>query len=220
MGSEEMEGIDLFSGLSAREKEQFGPACNRLMAQCFVLKRNERTKADYYFITRRKDVFSQYLGILGYSLEINEAYGVVQLVNREGTNHLNLKLIESIVLLILRILYDEKKRELSLTDVVVNVGDIQEKFLSMHLRDKQIDKVDLMNALRICKRYNLIDTLDRNMAEEESRILIYDSILMAIRVDDIRQSAAMMEKYRQRKRGAAAVEGGVTDERAQSPEAD
>ncbi len=138
----------------------------------------------------------EYLGVLGLSLEISEQYGVVQLASREGLGHANLKLADSIILLILRILYDEKKRELSLTDVVVNVGDIQEKYLSMKVRDKQIDKTTMNNALRTLKRYNLVNLLDRDMTQEDGRILIYDSILMAVRVEDIQKVSELIDKYR------------------------
>ncbi len=34
----------------------------------------------------------------------------------------------------------------------------------------------------------MIETLDKDLTNEESRILIYDSILLAVRVDDIRQT--------------------------------
>ena len=105
------------------------------MSICFICKQNEDTKSDYYFIQRQKHVFLRYLDVLGYTLEINEEYGVIQLVNRENYNHVHLKLYDSIILLILRILYDEKKRELSLTDVVINIGDIQEKYLSLKIRE-------------------------------------------------------------------------------------
>ena len=68
------------------------------------------------------------MGLFGYRLEINEEYGVIQLTNMSGTNRYNLKLYESIILLILRILFDEKKRELSVSDeVIVNLGDIQDR---------------------------------------------------------------------------------------------
>ena len=67
--------------------------------------------------------------MLGYRLEMNDEYGVVQLTNALNTNRQNLKLYESVILLILRILFDEKKRELSVSDeVIVNLGDIQDKF--------------------------------------------------------------------------------------------
>lgn len=188
--------MDLFDGMLQKDVDEFKRVCNKLMGICFIVKKNEQTKKDYYFILRQRKVFEQYLSVLDYDLEINEEYGVIQLVNRENYNHAHLKLNDSIVLLILRILYDEKKRELSVSDVVVNVGDIQERFLSLKIRDKQMDKTALNNSLRVLRRYNLIELLDRNLTEEDARILIYDSILMAVRVDDIRRVSDMIDKYR------------------------
>lgn len=188
--------MDLFEGMLQKDRDEFRRVCNKLMSRCFIVRKNEATRGDFYFILRMKDVFSRYLDVLGYTLEINEEYGVIQLVNRENYNHLQLRLNDSIILLILRILYDEKKRELSLTDVVVNLGDIQEKYLSLKIREKQIDKTTMNNALRLFKRYNLIEILDRDLMQEESRIIIYDSILMAIRVEDIKKTADMVALYR------------------------
>jgi len=198
--------MDLFEGMLQKDKDEFRRVCNKLMSTCFVVKRNEAMKADYYFILRMRDVFEHYLGILGYTLEINEDYGVIQMVNRENYNHLHLKLYDSIILLLLRILYDEKKRELSLTDVVVNLGEIQDKYLSLKIREKQIDKTTMGNALRLFKRYNLIEILDRDLFQEEARIIIYDSILMAVRVEDIRRVNELIGQYRKGKNEPAMAE--------------
>lgn len=191
--------MDLFEGMLQKDKDEFRRVCNKLMSICFICKRNEGTKSDYYFILRFKDMFLRYLDVLGYSLEINEEYGVIQMINRENYNHLNLRLNDSIILLILRILYDEKKRELSLTDVVINLGDIQEKYLSLKIREKQIDKTTMSNALRLFRRFNLIELLDRELMQEDARIVIYDSILMAVRVEDIKRVNEMLALYRKGK---------------------
>ena len=144
-----------------------------------------------------KEKFSEYLSLLGYRLEINEEYGVVQLTNPQNYNRYNLKLYESVILLILRILYDEKKRELSVSDeVIINVGDIHDKFLSLKIRDKMIDKTTLRNALSVFRRFQIIETLDKDLGKEDSRIIIFDSILMAIRVEDIKQAYDKLENYR------------------------
>ena len=188
--------MELFEGMLQKDKDEFRRVCNKLMSTCFICKQNADTKSEYYFILRQRQVFERYLDVLGYTLEINEEYGVVQLVNRENYNHAHLKLYESIILLILRILYDEKKRELSLSDVVINVGDIQEKYLSLKIRDKQIDKTTMNNALRLFKRYNLVALLDKDLFQEDSRIVIYDSILMAVRVEDIKRVSDMIALYR------------------------
>ncbi len=188
--------MELFEGMFQKDRDEFRRVCNKLMSSCFIVKQNAATKSDYYFIMRHREVFERYLDVLGYVLEINEEYGVVQIVNRENYNHVRLKLNESIILLILRILYDEKKRELSLTDVLVNIGDIQEKYLSMKIRSKQIDKTTMGNALQLLKRYNIIELLDNDLKQEDARIIIYDSILMAVRVDDIKKVNDLMERYR------------------------
>lgn len=188
--------MDLFEGMLQKDRDEFRRVCNKLMSMCFICKQNADTKSEYYFILRQKAVFERYLGILGYVLENNEEYGVVQLVNRENYNHVHLKLNESIILLILRILYDEKKRELSLSDVVVNIGDIQEKYMSLKIREKQIDKTTMNNGLRLLKRYNLVGLLDKDLTQEDSRIVIYDSILMAVRAEDIKRVSDMLALYR------------------------
>lgn len=188
--------MELFEGMLQKDREEFRRVCNKLMSICFICKQNEDTKSDYYFILRQKPVFLKYLDVLGYTLEINEEYGVIQLINRENYNHVHLKLYDSIILLILRILYDEKKRELSLTDVVINIGDIQEKYLSLKIREKQIDKTTMGNALRMFRRYNLIALLDKDLVQEDSRIVIFDSILMAVRVEDIKKVSDLIALYR------------------------
>ena len=204
--------MELLEGMLQKDKDEFRRIMNRLISACSICKKNPAARSDFYFILKYKEIFRQYLDVLGYRLEINEEYGVIQLTSPSNYNHLNLKLFESIILLILRILYDEKKRELSASDeVIVNLGDIQDKFLSLQIRDKLIDRMTMRNALSLFHRFQLIETLDKNLGNEESRILIYDSILMAVRVEDIRTAYEKLELYRK---------GKNTDEETDEDEAD
>ena len=204
--------MELLEGMLQREKDEFKRICNRLLSVCFLCRNNVTNKSDYYFALKFKDKFADYLGILGYRLDINEEYGVIQLVNLQNYNRLNLKLYESVILLILRILFDEKKRELSASDeVIVNLGDVHDKYLSLKIRDKMLDKTTLRNALSLFRRFQLIDPLDKDLNNEESRILIYDSILMAVRVEDIKQAYDKLEIYRK---------GTKSDEEADEDEVD
>ena len=155
---------------------------------------------------------TEYLSVLGYRLEINEDYGVIQLTNPQNYNRLNLKLFESIILLILRVLFDEKKRELSAADeVIINLGDIHERFLSLKIREKMIDKTTMRNALSLFRRFQLIEILDKNLENEDSRILIFDSILMAVRVEDIKQAYEKLEIYRKGVKTDEDIEEDETD---------
>lgn len=204
--------MDLLNGMLQRDKDQFVRICNKLLSTCFLCKGNITSRSDYYFVLKHKPEITEYLSVLGYRLEINEEYGVVQLTNPQNYNRLNLKLYESVILLILRVLFDEKKRELSAADeVIVNLGDIHEKFLSLKIRDKLIDKTTMRNALSLFRRFQLIEILDKNLENEDSRILIFDSILMAVRVEDIKQAYEKLEIYRK---------GAKSDEDIEESEAD
>ena len=204
--------MDFLEGMLQKDKDEFVRICNRLLGSCFVCKRNETSRRDYYFITQHREKFSQYLSVLGYRLEINEEYGVVQLTNPQNYNRYNMKLFESIILLILRILYDEKKRELSVSDeVIINMGDIHEKFLTLKIRDKMMDKTTLRNAISTMRRFQLVEVLDKELSNQDSRLIIYDSILMAVRVEEIRQAYEKLENYKK---------GGKINEETDESEAD
>lgn len=192
--------MNLLEGMLQKDQDEFRRISNKLINVCFVCKQNQSAKSDYYFILKYREKFENLLGTLGYRIEINEEYGVIQLTNAMNMNRQNLKLYDSIILLILRILFDEKKRELSVSDeVIVTLGDIQDKYLSLKIRDKMIDKTTMGNALRLLRRYQLIELLDSDLRNEESRILIYNSILMAVRVEDIKHVYEKIESYRRGK---------------------
>ncbi len=204
--------MELLDGMLQKDKDEFKRIGNRLLSTCFICKGNQSSRSEYYFVLKYRDKYRDFMDVLGYRLEINEEYGVIQLTNPQNYNRLNLKLYESIILLILRILYDEKKRELSAAnEVIVNLGDLQDKYISLKIREKMIDKTTMRNALNLFRRFSLIETLDRDLSNEESRILIYDSILMAVRVEDIRKAYEKLEQYRK---------GKATDEETDTNEAD
>lgn len=204
--------LELFAGMLQKDRDEFKRICNRLLSACFICRRNENAKSDYYFILKHEKIFQQYLSVLGYHLEINEEYGVIQLVNTQDFNRLTLRLYDSIILCLLRILYDEKKRELSLIDeVIVTVGDIQDRYMALKIRDKLIDRATMHNALYLFKRLQIIELLDRDLTREDARLVIYDSILMAVRVEDIKQVHEKIKIYRK---------GGATDETSDPDEID
>lgn len=195
-----------------KDRDEFKRVCNRLLGHCFLCRGNITNRSDYYFVLKYRTEFQKYLSVLGFRLEINEESGVIQLTNPQNYNRLNLKLYESIILLILRILYDEKKRELSVSDeAIINLGDIQDKFMSLQIREKMIDKATMRNALQMFRRFQLIETLDKDLGNEESRVLIYDSIMMAVRVEDINQAYAKLELYRKGQKSDEEIGESETD---------
>lgn len=169
------------------QKEKFKVAANKLLNNCFIIKKKEDTRNDYIFIIQNKELFIEYFDLLGYKVEINDMQGVVTLTNINGLGRLRLKKIESIILLILRLLYIEKRKELSLNeDVVVLSDEIHQKYNMLKIDAKSnLDKTLLRDTTRLFKRFNIISNLDSDVTMSDARIKIYPSVLFAVPNDNL-----------------------------------
>ncbi|ADL50602.1 hypothetical protein Clocel_0832 [Clostridium cellulovorans 743B] len=169
------------------QKDKFRVAANKLLNNCFIIKKKEDTRNDYIFIIQNKELFIEYFDLLGYKIEINDMQGVVALISTYGTGRLRFKKVESIILLILRLLYIEKCKELSLNeDVVVLVDEIHQKYNMLKIEAKlNLDKTILRDTIRLLKRYNIISNLDSDVTMSDARIKIYPSVLFAVSNDNL-----------------------------------
>ena len=167
---------------SAAQKEKFRAASNKLLNQCFLLRKREDTKKEYVFVRQNRELFIPFFDLLGYDLKINEDQGVIGIVNQFGTGRLALGKYESIFLLILRILYVEKRKELGTftEEVTVLMEEIREKYVMLKIKAKpMLDKGNERHMASLFRRYNLIRNLDNDVSRPDARIIIYPSILMA-----------------------------------------
>lgn len=172
-----MEFIDVLENVP---KDKFKSAANKLLNECFILKKNKDTSSDYNFILNYRDQFMSLFEILGYELVIQEETGVIGINNPAGTGRIHLKKIESIILLILRLLYIEERKKVSQTeDVIVLIDQVFDKYNMLKMKNK-LDKTMLRNSMSVLKRYHLIQNLDSDMANPDTRIIIYPSILFAV----------------------------------------
>ena len=172
-----MEVQNLFDKVS---KEKFGSVANRLLGECFILKKHKDTVGDYNYVINHKEAYQEFFGYLGFELIIDEANGVVGLNNPSGVGRIQLKKFESVLLLILRLLYLEKRKQLSQTsDVIIIADEIYEKYelLKMNAR---IERTSMKNAMGMFQRYRLINKLDYDMSNPSTRIIIYPSIMFAV----------------------------------------
>lgn len=191
------------------QKEKFRIAANKLLNSCFVIKKKDDTRNDYNFIIQNKALFVEYFDLLGYKLDINENHGVVAVSNVFGTGRLRLKKIESILLLILRLLYIEKRKELSLTDdIVILAEEIHQKYNMLKIEAKaSLDKTTLRETLRMFKRYNILLIIDRDVTMSDARIKIYPSVMFAVPNENLNNVYnAINEKLSQYAMGGESVD--------------
>ena len=182
---------------SAAQKDRFRVAANKPLNQCFLLRKREDTKKEYVFVRQNRELFFPFFDLLGYDLKINEDQGVIGIVNQFGTGRLPLGKYESVFLLILRILYVEKRRELGTfsEEVTALMEEIREKYAMLKIKAKpMLDKGTERHMISLFRKYNLIQNLDSDVSQPDARIVIYPSIIMAVDVEDINAYYAMTEQ--------------------------
>ena len=176
------ESLELI-GSTTTQKEKFSKAANNLLNHCFILKKKDDTRQDYIYIKDNKEQFSLVFDLLGYDIRIDEDMGLISIFNRNGTGRLQFTKFESIMFLILKLLYLEKRNDLSTNgdNVTVTIQDIRDKYNVLKIKNKQkLDKNSERQIFALFKRYNLIRNLTSDITQGDTRIEIYPSIMIAI----------------------------------------
>lgn len=153
---------------------------NYLLNNCFIIGNIDATREKYFYVINHEDMFRDVFRPLGYTIVVHRNLKVVQLVNSHGIGKLELKKYESIMLLILRLLYIQKRESLSTNEemVSVSVEEIQNEYIKLNL-PKKFDKNLLENSLGNIKKYNLAMPIDK-LGEINAKIQVYPSVMLAL----------------------------------------
>lgn len=176
--------LDSYERLTNVQKATFKDIVNKLLASTFLARDKKDNKDNYYFVVSYKEVFDEFFAILGYEVKLDQGVGSIMLKSDQNTGFLKLRRDETIILLILRILYHERLKETSLNEnVVITVLDIHEKYNFLEIK-KRINKTDLVSALRLFRRFNLIETIG-DITMSNTKVVIMPTILYAINTEEI-----------------------------------
>ena len=175
--------LDSYERLTNVQKATFKDIANKLLASTFLARDKKDNKDNYYFVVSYKEVFDEFFAILGYEVILDQGVGSIMLKSDQNTGFLKLRRDETIILLILRILYHERLKETSLNEnVVITVLDIHEKYNFLEIK-KRINKTDLVSALRLFRRFNLIETIG-DITMSNTKVVIMPTILYAINTEE------------------------------------
>lgn len=103
---------------------------NYLLNNCFLMGTVDTTREKYYYVINHEESFRQIFLPIGYTLVVHRNLRVIQLINNHGSGRVILKKYESIILLILRLLYVEKRESLSTSEDMV-FATVEEKKMNM-----------------------------------------------------------------------------------------
>ena len=153
---------------------------NYLLNNCFLMGTVDTTREKYYYVINHEESFRQIFLPIGYTLVIQRNLRVVQLINNHGSGRIALRKYESIILLIFRLLYVEKRESLSTNEdrIYATVEEIKNEYEKLNL-PRKFDRAFLEDSIRNIKRYNLVQVADK-LVDMDARIQIYPSVMLAM----------------------------------------
>jgi hypothetical protein len=197
--------------LPEKTRREVPRVINRLLGQTFLYQDQESDKDDYYLLYRHRDVFAALFAAVGFTLVHNDYHRIFQVVSEFGYCRKRYKLDESLMIVVLRKLYEEQGERLSLAkDPVVTVGEIREEYRTItgKERDLGIGQYDtLMRRMRALGLLDVVDGRTLDVRDSELRLRLRGSVKMILPV----QTAEEMEAWIRRYRAAGSDAGDETD---------
>ena len=177
---------ELYEQLTDKEKQQFSDTVNLMLGKTHLVYEREEDRRHYRFVEKNMELFTAYLEMARWSIHLQKQYGVIQLYNMEERNRYNFTLQETIFLVILRLLYDEKRRDLRLTQqVMVTAREIQEKYMALQIRRRLPSREDTQHILRLLSSFSLLDLKRGHWRDPEAVYLLYPSLLLVVNPGDL-----------------------------------
>jgi hypothetical protein len=187
---------DEFVLLKEGEKSNFSRIINKLLQVNYITKKKPGDTNDYRFIIAYKEVFESFFTLMDFTLNIHREDEVVHIQNDSLFNHIRLRKTESILILVIRIIYQRKKDFITLDEnVEIFLHEIHSELTRIgYLDHKRITKDKLKPALSFLRSYNIIDYIDRGL-HDDARIKIYPTILYVTNMESIKEVVQKLEGY-------------------------
>lgn len=174
-----------------RERELFARALNTLLGGTFILREVEKEQALYRFVISHFEHFEAYLVYMNWHLRKDESLGVITCEGPPG-GRINFNLEETLGLLVLRVLYEEKRMEVSLArETVVHQYEILEKYKV--LAERELNKTRYLRILRRFKSLKLIQ-IKGDEKEPDTLIVLYPSIVFSLDMETLERAHERIEE--------------------------
>ena len=178
---------------------------NRLLGKTFLYQSDEADKEDYYLVYRHRDVFAALFSITGFALLHDDYHRIFQVVSDFGYCRQRYKLDESLMIVVLRKLYEEHTEQLSLAkDPVTTIGEIREEYRTITGKERTLGIGRYEEVLRRMKRLGLIELVDGrslDVRDSELRLRLHGSVKMILPVQTTEEMEAWLRKYRVQEEG-------------------
>jgi len=186
--------------LPEKTRREVPRVINRLLGQTFLYQDQDDDKEDYYLLYRHRDVFAALFAVVGFTLVHDDYHRIFQVVSEFSYCRKRYKLDESLMIVVLRKLYEEQGERLSLAkDPVVIVGEIREEYRTItgKERDLGVGQYDtLMRRMRALGLLDVVDARTLDVRDSELRLRLRGSVKMILPVQTAEEMEAWVRRYR------------------------
>jgi len=185
-----------FVTLKEAEKTVFSRIVNKLLQVNFITRKKIADANDYRFVLAYKELFDAYFALADFELNIERHEEVLYIKNVSNFNHLRLRKAESVLLLVLRMLYQSKMDVITLDEnVEIYLYEVHDELAKIgYLDNKRMTKETLKPSLQLLRNYNIIDYMDRRL-NDDARIKIYPTILFVVKTNSIKDLLDHLDEY-------------------------
>ncbi len=173
---------------------------NRLLGQTFLHQDVETDKDDYYFVHRHRDAFETLLALAGFKLLHDDYHRIFQAVSEFSYCRAHYRLDETLMIVVLRKLYQERAEQLNLAaDPAVTVGEVREEYRTITGKERDLGIMQYEAILRHLRALGLVDTLDGrtiDVRNSETRLRLRGSVRMILPVQSADEMEVWLRKYR------------------------
>lgn len=195
-----LEPDTLLTDLPEKSRRDVPRLVNRLLGQTFLYQDMETDKEDYYFVHRFRPVFETLLKLAGFSLLHDDYHRIFQAVSDFSYCRAHYRLDETLMIVVLRKLYEERSERLSLaTDPVVTIGEVREEYRTITGKERDLGIIQYETLLRRLRALGLIDILDGrtiDVRDADARLRLRGSIRMILPVQTADEMEAWLRRYR------------------------
>lgn len=180
--AESTEFNNKYCELTEKEKGDFKDTIIRFLKVNFILKKINNDL--YIFILRHRDLFSLFFEYLNFEFKLREDKELAYIKCNDNKLSKNFTKNETLCLLVLRLLYQKKLDEVSLSsDIEITVEELQNELFASGFEGASSDRVkksNLIETLRTFKKHNIVAYNSDELGLDKSIITIYPSIEVAM----------------------------------------
>lgn len=202
------------NGLTEKARRDVSRVINRLLGQTFLYQDVDGDKDDYYFVHRHRAVFEGLLHMCGFSLLHDDYHRIFQVVSEFSYSRARYRLDQTLMILVLRKMYDEKVERLSLAnDPVVTIAEVREEYRTITGKERVLGVTQYKELLTRLRAMGLIETLDGrsiDVRNGEARLRLRGSVRMILPIQTASEMEAWLRKYHAD--GDNGADGGDDDE--------